>query len=334
MADQLVAVLGIGRGEADALLSKCGGSLERAVSAFYGEEDAVLPATAASGPARPTQRTRQPRLGTAAASPAKRRRRDGPQGDATRGARKGPPSAADGTPQASLLRFFRPAPALAPSPPAEAGSALQLIGSPGVAGSATSQSASEAVGEAAEAGATATSPSPAQAPVGGAGDADVELDDREVARRLRTPCERYDPVELPLWASAGSGGGCPLAVLAVAFAEVEAESGRRKIAGILTNLFAALLTHARDEVAPAIYLASNHIAPAYEGLDLNVGGSTVTQVRVRARGTGIRAGRPARDPVRTRTATAPPTGSARLAGADGGDGGDACQDARAVPGVR
>ncbi len=71
--------------------------------------------------------------------------------------------------------------------------------------------------------------------------------------------------------------GVPLAyqLCAESFAAVDATKGRLQIMDILTNMFRAILAHDPSQAIPAVYLAGNKLAPASDGVDLNVGGSAV-----------------------------------------------------------
>lgn len=53
------------------------------------------------------------------------------------------------------------------------------------------------------------------------------------------------------------------------------ESGKLKTTVMLCNMFRSLLALSPEDVLPAIYLCTNRIAPDYENVDLNLGGSTV-----------------------------------------------------------
>ncbi|KAL2645294.1 hypothetical protein R1flu_012881 [Riccia fluitans] len=87
------------------------------------------------------------------------------------------------------------------------------------------------------------------------------------------PVGKYSPVEHACWEP---GEPAPYIHLARAFDLVEQESGRLRTADMLCNMFRSLLALSPDDVLPAVYLTTNRLAPDFESVDLNIGGSTVS----------------------------------------------------------
>lgn len=92
------------------------------------------------------------------------------------------------------------------------------------------------------------------------------------ASSVALPFEKYNPVEHACWSA---GESAPYLHLARTFDLVEQESGKLKTTVMLCNMFRSLLALSPEDVLPAIYLCTNRIAPDYENVDLNLGGSTV-----------------------------------------------------------
>lgn len=86
------------------------------------------------------------------------------------------------------------------------------------------------------------------------------------------PLEKYNPFENVCWCA---GESAPYLHLARTFDLVEQESGKLKTTVMLCNMFRSLLALSPEDVLPSIYLCTNKIAPDYENVDLNIGGSTV-----------------------------------------------------------
>lgn len=93
------------------------------------------------------------------------------------------------------------------------------------------------------------------------------------SQSITTKLFTYDPAILPLeWAN---GGAAPYSFVASTFAAIDAESSRTAILCALTNAFRSLLVHSPADVLPLLYLASNSIAPSYEGIELGIGGQVL-----------------------------------------------------------
>ncbi|TPX59131.1 hypothetical protein PhCBS80983_g02663 [Powellomyces hirtus] len=71
----------------------------------------------------------------------------------------------------------------------------------------------------------------------------------------------------PYWQS----GPTPYRLLAERFAAVSEVTGRQVITEKLTHMLRLIIRHAPQDLLPALYLSSNNIAPAYEGIELGIG---------------------------------------------------------------
>lgn len=96
------------------------------------------------------------------------------------------------------------------------------------------------------------------------------------------PCARYQPSSDACWPQ---GQPAPYLHLAWAFELLCSTTRRLTKADVLVNMFRSLMTLSPDDVLPAVYLSSNKLASSFEGVDINVGGSTVSAAVVQATGT-------------------------------------------------
>lgn len=96
------------------------------------------------------------------------------------------------------------------------------------------------------------------------------------------PVLDYKPVEHACWSVHEPA---PYLHLARAFDLIEQESGRLKTSDMLCNMFRSLVMLSPEAVLPTVYLVTNRIAPDYENMDLNIGGSMVSAAIVEATGT-------------------------------------------------
>ncbi|KAG8808636.1 hypothetical protein FRC18_004921, partial [Serendipita sp. 400] len=83
------------------------------------------------------------------------------------------------------------------------------------------------------------------------------------------------PYECPWWPA---NRGAPYALLVHALQALSATRSRIAILSVLTNLFRILLAHDPKSVLPVLYLLSNTLGPAWEGIELGVGGSIISKV--------------------------------------------------------
>lgn len=70
----------------------------------------------------------------------------------------------------------------------------------------------------------------------------------------------------------------PFAFLTRAFVILSGTRSRLKIVTVLTNTLRVLRAHDPESLLPAVYLVSNHIAPSYQGVELGLGGRTLSRV--------------------------------------------------------
>lgn len=72
--------------------------------------------------------------------------------------------------------------------------------------------------------------------------------------------------------------GAPYALLAHALQSLTSTRSRIAIVSILTNVLRILIAHDTKSILPALYLLSNSLSPAWEGIELGVGGSIISKV--------------------------------------------------------
>eukprot|EP00026_Physarum_polycephalum_P001905 Phypoly_transcript_01908.p1 GENE.Phypoly_transcript_01908~~Phypoly_transcript_01908.p1 ORF type:complete len:972 (+),score=243.78 Phypoly_transcript_01908:40-2955(+) len=79
---------------------------------------------------------------------------------------------------------------------------------------------------------------------------------------------KYDPI-----ADAGWQAGQPVPYMALAktFSKIEQTSGRLEIIEHLSNLYRSVIALTPEDLVMIVYLTTNRIAPAYEGIELNLG---------------------------------------------------------------
>lgn len=94
--------------------------------------------------------------------------------------------------------------------------------------------------------------------------------------------EKYSPIDHACWKD---GQPAPYIHLARSFSLVENEKGKIKATSMLCNMFRSLLVLSPEDVLPAAYLCTNNIAPDYENMELNIGGSIVIAALEEACGT-------------------------------------------------
>ncbi|EPQ27854.1 uncharacterized protein PFL1_04598 [Pseudozyma flocculosa PF-1] len=95
----------------------------------------------------------------------------------------------------------------------------------------------------------------------------------------------FDPyaIDVSRWPRMAYGAGSqplpttPYALLTHAFVQISATRSRLIITTLLTNLLRVIRAHDPDSLLPSVYLISNHIAPAYDGVELGIGMSIVTK---------------------------------------------------------
>ena len=99
---------------------------------------------------------------------------------------------------------------------------------------------------------------------------------------VAVPCNRFDPHAAATWQSAGA---VPYIFLATTFEAVAATTKRLEIADALSNMFRAILASTPDDLLPAVYLTMGKVAPDHDGVELNVGGKTVSDAVCEVAGT-------------------------------------------------
>jgi DNA ligase-1 len=80
----------------------------------------------------------------------------------------------------------------------------------------------------------------------------------------------YHPVKSACWAA---GEHVPYHALAVTFSAIEGTTKRLEMVSSLRNFFRSVIALTPHELVPCIYLCTNDLAPAYEGIELGVGDS-------------------------------------------------------------
>lgn len=86
------------------------------------------------------------------------------------------------------------------------------------------------------------------------------------------PSDAFDPLEDPGWER---GQPVPYKALADTFARIEGTSSRLHIIAHLANLFRSIIALSPHELLTVIYLSTNQLGPAFEGLELGIGESII-----------------------------------------------------------
>eukprot|EP00186_Timspurckia_oligopyrenoides_P001533 CAMPEP_0182445126 /NCGR_PEP_ID=MMETSP1172-20130603/3362_1 /TAXON_ID=708627 /ORGANISM="Timspurckia oligopyrenoides, Strain CCMP3278" /LENGTH=758 /DNA_ID=CAMNT_0024640839 /DNA_START=236 /DNA_END=2512 /DNA_ORIENTATION=+ len=84
------------------------------------------------------------------------------------------------------------------------------------------------------------------------------------------------------------GDPVPYRFIAETFAQVEAESGRLLISSILTKALRTIILTTPEDLLPAIYLCTNKLAPAHEGLELGIGESVLIKALSESTGRNVK----------------------------------------------
>jgi DNA ligase-1 len=85
--------------------------------------------------------------------------------------------------------------------------------------------------------------------------------------------EKYHPVEHAPWSA---GSATPYLHISRTFETIENTTKRLKISDMLVNAFRSILILSKDDIIKAAYLFLGRLAPDYKGIELNIGGSTVS----------------------------------------------------------
>eukprot|EP01117_Protostelium_nocturnum_P014981 TRINITY_DN575_c0_g1_i1.p1 TRINITY_DN575_c0_g1~~TRINITY_DN575_c0_g1_i1.p1 ORF type:complete len:935 (-),score=471.64 TRINITY_DN575_c0_g1_i1:93-2897(-) len=93
--------------------------------------------------------------------------------------------------------------------------------------------------------------------------------------------KNYDPVADASWKK---GENVPYMALAEIFQEIEKDRGRLRMIALLGNLFRSIIVLSPADLLYTLYLAINKLAPAYEGIELGIGDSTLMKAIAEATG--------------------------------------------------
>lgn len=85
--------------------------------------------------------------------------------------------------------------------------------------------------------------------------------------------EKYHPVEHAPWFA---GDAAPYLHISRTFETIENTTKRLRISDMLVNAFRSILILSKDDILKAAYLFLGRLAPDYVGIELNIGGSTVS----------------------------------------------------------
>lgn len=93
--------------------------------------------------------------------------------------------------------------------------------------------------------------------------------------------DKYDPIQHAPWKSPSKA---PYLHVARTFQCMESTKKRLKISDMLMNAFRSTLKLSPEDLIPTAYLFLGRLAPDYEGLELNIGGSSVASAMTEALG--------------------------------------------------
>ena len=105
----------------------------------------------------------------------------------------------------------------------------------------------------------------------------MQIQDDQVRRSVNASASRllqadYDPEADACWRR---GERVPFLHLSRTFSVIDNEKGRYLLRRAVSNMFRSILRLSPDDTLPAVYLATGRIAPAHQGIELNVGGAAV-----------------------------------------------------------
>ncbi|GAB0497753.1 hypothetical protein MMPV_009090 [Pyropia vietnamensis] len=166
-----------------------------------------------------------------------------------------------------------------PGAPDTTAAGVGLGGDALAAGSATAVSALAGAGVAAPTGPVGPPPSPKSGPAPAA--AATPIGD-SLADRF-ADCARFSAVT---WRA---GEPVPYAFLADVFSAVEALTGRLAITAILASALRIIALATPEDLVATLYLCTNQLAPAHEGLEIGVGEATLLKALVTSTGKGLAA---------------------------------------------
>ncbi|PRW32906.1 DNA ligase 1-like isoform B [Chlorella sorokiniana] len=91
----------------------------------------------------------------------------------------------------------------------------------------------------------------------------------------------FDVSKLATWEA---GKPVPFSFLADTFDAIAETSKRLEISGMLTNAFRAVIATTPEDLLPMVYLCTNRVAPAHEGIELGIGDATLIKALAAATG--------------------------------------------------
>jgi DNA ligase-1 len=94
----------------------------------------------------------------------------------------------------------------------------------------------------------------------------------------------FNPLTDAFCASTWSPGKTPYAFLTHAFILINSTRSRLKIVDYLVNTLRVITAHDPISLLPLVWLTTNAIAPPFEGVELNLGGSVISKALVSASG--------------------------------------------------
>ena len=95
---------------------------------------------------------------------------------------------------------------------------------------------------------------------------------------------QFNPVTDAPCASTWSGGHTPYAFLTHSFILINSTRSRLKIVDYLVNTLRVVTHHDPASLLPVVWLTTNAIAPPFENIELNLGGSVISKALVSASG--------------------------------------------------
>jgi DNA ligase-1 len=95
---------------------------------------------------------------------------------------------------------------------------------------------------------------------------------------------KYDAIKAATWKK---NEKVPYMFLAKTFDNIAATSSRIKITELLTNCFRSIICLTPEDLLPAVYLCTNRIAPAHEGIELGVGDGLLLKTLAEATGKSL-----------------------------------------------
>lgn len=95
---------------------------------------------------------------------------------------------------------------------------------------------------------------------------------------------QFDPAVDAACATGWAPQKTPYAFLTHAFILINSTRARLKITDYLVNTIRVVIHHDPEALLPLVWLATNAIAPPFEGVELNLGGSVITKALVSASG--------------------------------------------------